>query len=171
VIEIDTVQIPEFAFIETPTNQSSTMRKVPWCGNPCILLLTGLLFLLTTFIFGWIIFPCVIQSKISEVSLNLVPSQETSLFMYYLRRIKCCIMSESNLFLIFQKVKLTNGSEVWEKWRNVPIPIYLKIYLFNVSNPIEVLNGSYPKLNEIGPFVYLYAFYSDKEHFHKGIEL
>lgn len=46
------------------------------------------------------------------------------------------------------------GSEAWERWENLPIPVAYKVYFFNVSNPDEVQNGSQPIVQEIGPYIY-----------------
>ena len=55
---------------------------------------------------------------------------------------------------VFQQVKLTNGSETWEKWSDIPLPVYLSFYIFNVTNPLEVELGGKPRLQEVGPYVY-----------------
>lgn len=39
-------------------------------------------------------------------------------------------------------------------WAIVPIPIYLHIYLFDIRNPNQYLNGDRPNIKEIGPFVF-----------------
>ncbi|XP_040567341.1 protein peste [Lepeophtheirus salmonis] len=40
-------------------------------------------------------------------------------------------------------------------WKDIPFPLELKAFLWNVSNPEEVKNGlEAPKLTEIGPFVF-----------------
>ncbi|KAJ9594586.1 hypothetical protein L9F63_027430, partial [Diploptera punctata] len=33
-------------------------------------------------------------------------------------------------------------------------PFIFKVYLFNVTNPMEIQNGGKPRLSEIGPYVY-----------------
>jgi hypothetical protein len=34
-------------------------------------------------------------------------------------------------------------------------PVYIKLYLFNVTNPHEILDGKKPEVQEVGPYVYL----------------
>lgn len=41
-----------------------------------------------------------------------------------------------------------------ELWSNFPIPLDFKIYLFNVTNPMEITAGEKPILEEVGPFFY-----------------
>ncbi|XP_046467566.1 sensory neuron membrane protein 2 isoform X1 [Neodiprion pinetum] len=53
-----------------------------------------------------------------------------------------------------ESVKLVEGSDAFERWQNVPVPVLYKIYFFNVSNPDDVQNGSQPIVEEIGPYVY-----------------
>lgn len=49
---------------------------------------------------------------------------------------------------------MKNGTESFEAWRNPPAPIYMQFYFFNVTNPLEVLEGDRPAVVEIGPYTY-----------------
>ncbi|XP_056424684.1 lysosome membrane protein 2 isoform X2 [Hyla sarda] len=49
---------------------------------------------------------------------------------------------------------LKNGTEVYHDWLNPPPPIYMQFYFFNVTNPLEVLDGEKPVVDEIGPYTY-----------------
>ncbi|XP_060923817.1 lysosome membrane protein 2c [Limanda limanda] len=66
----------------------------------------------------------------------------------------------SNVFPLFvqsmvkKKVVLENGTETLEAWENPPAPIYMQFYFFNVTNPLEVLDGDRPAVVEIGPYTY-----------------
>ncbi|KAM4709131.1 lysosome membrane protein 2 [Discoglossus pictus] len=53
-----------------------------------------------------------------------------------------------------QATILKNGTEAYEDWVNPPPPIYMQFYFFNVTNPLEVLDGETPMVNEIGPYTY-----------------
>lgn len=57
--------------------------------------------------------------------------------------------------MIFEQEKLTKGSALYEAWMKSSDQVYLEIYMFNVTNADEFLNGE-AKLNveEIGPFIY-----------------
>ncbi|CAN7998566.1 unnamed protein product [Ixodes hexagonus] len=50
---------------------------------------------------------------------------------------------------------LEPGNEVYAHWQEVPIPIYVKYYFFNVTNPNEVLEQTEkPRLEEVGPYTF-----------------
>ncbi|XP_014600666.1 PREDICTED: scavenger receptor class B member 1-like isoform X1 [Polistes canadensis] len=59
--------------------------------------------------------------------------------------------------LLFQfKVIFSEGGEIFEFWRKPDVDIFLKVYLFNITNHDEFLSGKDSKLNfqEVGPYVY-----------------
>ena len=39
-------------------------------------------------------------------------------------------------------------------WLNPPIEPLMKVYVFNITNPQEVLEGAEPDTQELGPYVY-----------------
>lgn len=58
-------------------------------------------------------------------------------------------------FLLFQKIMFSEGGEVFEMWRKPPVDLYLRVYLFNVTNKDEFLSGKEKlKIEEVGPYVY-----------------
>jgi lysosome membrane protein 2 len=60
-----------------------------------------------------------------------------------------------NLKSIFtQNVRLDNGTEQWDRWVELPIPLDFKVYFFNVTNVEAVQNGEQPIVEEVGPYVY-----------------
>ncbi|CAH0385788.1 unnamed protein product [Bemisia tabaci] len=58
--------------------------------------------------------------------------------------------------LIFRmKVTFSEGGETYEMWRKPPVDVYLKVYLFNVTNREAFLQGKeHLKVQEVGPYVY-----------------
>uniref|UniRef100_A0A671Y4M2 Scavenger receptor class B member 2 n=1 Tax=Sparus aurata TaxID=8175 RepID=A0A671Y4M2_SPAAU len=52
------------------------------------------------------------------------------------------------------EVVLKNGTMAFEAWENPPAPIYMQFYFFNLTNPMEVLDGDRPAVVEIGPYTY-----------------
>ncbi|XP_040915173.1 lysosome membrane protein 2c [Toxotes jaculatrix] len=56
--------------------------------------------------------------------------------------------------MVEKEIVLKNGSEAFEAWENPPAPIYMQFYFFNVTNPLEVLDGERPAVVEIGPYTY-----------------
>jgi lysosome membrane protein 2 len=51
-------------------------------------------------------------------------------------------------------MRLQNGTFQWNKWASPEAEMFLKVYLFNVTNPDEVENGGIPVFQELGPFTY-----------------
>ncbi|ETE63382.1 Nucleoporin p54, partial [Ophiophagus hannah] len=49
---------------------------------------------------------------------------------------------------------LRNNSETFEFWEHPPIPLLLQVYFFNLTNPLEVLQGENPIVKEVGPYTY-----------------
>lgn len=55
---------------------------------------------------------------------------------------------------ISDQTKLEDNSETFEKWQDIPYPIYLSFHIFHVSNADEVEAGKKPILVEKGPYAY-----------------
>ncbi|XP_068628131.1 sensory neuron membrane protein 2-like [Battus philenor] len=53
-----------------------------------------------------------------------------------------------------KSVQIEESSIMFDKWRKMPMAMTFKVYIFNISNPEEVINGEKPRLAEIGPYVY-----------------
>jgi len=54
-----------------------------------------------------------------------------------------------------QEVRLIEGGETWDKWKEIPIPVYLNFYMLNVTNPDEFEAGTaIPVFVEKGPYSY-----------------
>lgn len=52
-------------------------------------------------------------------------------------------------------MQLKLGTKLYEKFTNVPLPLIVKVYLFNITNKDQVLAGlERPKFQEVGPFMY-----------------
>ncbi|CAB4067469.1 SCARB1 [Lepeophtheirus salmonis] len=63
------------------------------------------------------------------------------------------IMDLSN-YVIESQLPLSSTSDVIQYWIKPPIKPYLKVYIFNVTNPGDYLKGQKPKLQEVGPYFY-----------------
>lgn len=50
---------------------------------------------------------------------------------------------------------IKEGSPTFDKWSEIPIPIYLEVYLYNWTNPDQVKDPNVkPHFKEIGPYVW-----------------
>ncbi|GIY69822.1 lysosome membrane protein 2 [Caerostris extrusa] len=56
--------------------------------------------------------------------------------------------------LLQKNLVLEEGKEAYEKWKKTPIPVTFKVFIFNVTNPKEVMDGMKPIVQEIGPYVF-----------------
>lgn len=50
-----------------------------------------------------------------------------------------------NVFKIQQQTRLENGTDTFERFENTPQPLLFKVFIFNVTNPNEVLEGECEK--------------------------
>ncbi|XP_064539627.1 protein croquemort [Drosophila montana] len=58
--------------------------------------------------------------------------------------------------LVENGLKLEPGTDTYDSWLEAPIPIYLKFYMFNWTNPEDIRNPNIkPHFNEMGPYVFL----------------
>ncbi|CAL8277851.1 unnamed protein product [Merluccius merluccius] len=56
--------------------------------------------------------------------------------------------------MVEKEVVLKNGTDSFEAWKDPPPPVYMQFYFFNLTNPLEVLQGDRPAVQEIGPYTY-----------------
>lgn len=60
---------------------------------------------------------------------------------------------------LFQKLIFEDGGEIFSLWKSPPVDIYIKIYLWNITNSEAFLSGKEKmQLEEVGPYVYRYVF-------------
>ncbi|XP_055695891.1 sensory neuron membrane protein 1 isoform X1 [Lutzomyia longipalpis] len=55
---------------------------------------------------------------------------------------------------IKSQTALKPNSRIRGMWTNIPFPLDFRIYLFNVTNPNDVMKGRKPKLQEVGPYFF-----------------
>ncbi|XP_053260372.1 lysosome membrane protein 2 isoform X1 [Podarcis raffonei] len=53
-----------------------------------------------------------------------------------------------------QQTVLKNGTEFFEMWQEPPPPVYMQFYFFNLTNPLEVVQGEPPIVRQVGPYTY-----------------
>ncbi|XP_046394257.1 sensory neuron membrane protein 1-like [Ischnura elegans] len=71
---------------------------------------------------------------------------------------------------IIQSVQLSRGSDALQRYIKTPMPVQIKVYVFNVTNPSEVQHGSAPPLlRQVGPYVY--DLYKDKVEIEEDFDL
>ncbi|CAH8619584.1 unnamed protein product [Heterobilharzia americana] len=60
----------------------------------------------------------------------------------------------SHWLFMLQKLAILPGNEVYDNWRSPSVPVYFSVYLYNLTNPDDVLKGHRPRFAEVGPYVY-----------------
>lgn len=54
-----------------------------------------------------------------------------------------------------QELVIKENSSDFSVWIEPDTPIYLKVFIFNLTNQEEFLNGQKPRLEELGPYVFV----------------
>ncbi|CAL4124192.1 unnamed protein product [Meganyctiphanes norvegica] len=75
--------------------------------------------------------------------------------------------------LVVQKVAvgemiLREGTQKYEAWRETPVPVYYKVFVFNLTNPRQFMAGDNPVMRECGPYVYLMKEVKENVKFYKN---
>ncbi|ROT78711.1 putative scavenger receptor class B member 1 isoform X2 [Penaeus vannamei] len=63
---------------------------------------------------------------------------------------------------------LKQGSQKYEAWVDTPVPVYYKVFVFNLTNPEQFMAGGRPRVQERGPYVYLLKESKEEVKFHKN---
>lgn len=72
-------------------------------------------------------------------------------------------------FCMEQRVNISPGSPIYELWRDTPVPIYQRFYMFNITNAADVeRSGAKPNVQEIGPFTYRMKLQKNQIYFHQN---
>lgn len=56
---------------------------------------------------------------------------------------------------VLDKMQLREGSVIYDKWKESPVDVYFNVYLFEVINPSEAVQGSRVDVRERGPYVFI----------------
>jgi len=57
---------------------------------------------------------------------------------------------------IAKQIPIKHGTESFEKWQKIAVPLTIKFFLFNVTNAYEVINfGDKPILQQCGPYTFI----------------
>ncbi|XP_046438265.1 protein croquemort-like [Daphnia pulex] len=58
-------------------------------------------------------------------------------------------------YLVDEQFKLYPGTQMYEFWEVSPVPMYIYMYLYNVTNAEDVINfKAKPILQQVGPYTY-----------------
>lgn len=104
-----------------------------------ILAVGGLLSAIFGFINWRFIVPWIIDINVNQVKLQ----------SFNLSKLQI-----ETIILFGQQIILKRGTDQFDRWLDIPQPLFFKVYIFNVSNPKEIANGEIPIVKEIGPFIY-----------------
>ncbi|KAM6339474.1 scavenger receptor class B member 1 isoform 2-T12 [Alca torda] len=67
---------------------------------------------------------------------------------------------------VVKNVRIDPSSMSFSMWKDIPVPFYMSVYIFEVLNPKETLQGAKPVLNQRGPYVYREFRYKTNITFH-----
>lgn len=77
------------------------------------------------------------------------------LLQSFVKKVGKKLLLTDHSFSVLQQLVLKEGTDIFEKWSSVNIPIHTKFHFFDVQNPDEVeINGSTPVVVERGPYTF-----------------
>lgn len=84
----------------------------------------------------------------------LIYGYSSSLFFTILGILFISLWSVIYEAIIRNNLVLTPGSTTYEIWEKTPLPVTLKLFLFNWTNSHEIYNNTKPKFQQIGPYTF-----------------
>lgn len=112
-------------------------------------------FLLFALLIG-LLWPIIATSILHKVKCE--KKNHKNLLRSKIANLNICVISfrfHSNAFYI-KNLELREGSLNYDNWIKTPIPMYLKITMFNWTNPHDIHNASVkPHFEEVGPYIFL----------------
>ncbi|XP_066507373.1 scavenger receptor class B member 1 isoform X2 [Hoplias malabaricus] len=68
---------------------------------------------------------------------------------------------------IVKNIEINPKNELsYTMWKDIPVPFFMSIYFFNITNPDEILAGGKPEVKQRGPYVYSEKRWKDNITFH-----
>lgn len=69
--------------------------------------------------------------------------------------LKYLFVNKNWIYLLLQKLTLSDGGEIFNLWSQPPVDLYLKVYLFNITNAAAFMEGREKMhVEQVGPYVY-----------------
>ncbi|XP_078666172.1 scavenger receptor class B member 1-like isoform X1 [Branchiostoma floridae x Branchiostoma belcheri] len=65
-----------------------------------------------------------------------------------------CLYNTLLYTFVTKMMVLQEGSFIYNFWKDIPIPIYMQFYLFEILNVDEVMKGGKPAVQQRGPYTY-----------------
>ncbi|GFY71766.1 scavenger receptor class B member 1 [Trichonephila inaurata madagascariensis] len=71
---------------------------------------------------------------------------------------------------LMKQTTLEENTLLFNLWKDLPMPVYQKIYFFNITNQERYLKGldAYPRFEEVGPYTYLSTWKKEEIVFGNG---
>lgn len=60
-------------------------------------------------------------------------------------------------YVAVSQLALHESGPKYEAWTKTPVPVYYKVFIFNLTNPKAFMDGDRPRVDEIGPYAYRMA--------------
>lgn len=111
----------------------------------------------------------ILTGKMIRVSRVIIVVVSVGLLLGILGLVMGILWSTIYSSVIQKQLSLTPSSTNYKLWKETPIPMYLKIYMFNLTNPTEFISsGTKPNFKEMGPYVFKEIDYKMEQIWNKN---
>ncbi|XP_061439363.1 lysosome membrane protein 2 isoform X2 [Rhineura floridana] len=89
-----------------------------------------------------------------KVCLGLVGVLAVTLLVASIALLAARVLQKAVDLQVTQGTVLRNGTDLFEMWKEPPPPVCMQFYFFNLTNPMEVLQGESAIVRQVGPYTY-----------------